>query len=455
MRGRPVTNHELAALIEAAGRSHAALARSVNAASMTRHGLDLRNDQSSAYWWLRGRVPEDPVPQLLARILGGWLARTVQVADLGFTDPGGHLGLALPPTAAQAIISASELWRYVLQRRVFLGSAFAITPTVSAGFDWYLASAPGPAALGSGDGARAAGMADVTRIRQARAEFESLDRVHGGGHAFTWLADYLDREVAPLLAGRYTAPVGRELFSAASSLTELGGWMAYDQGKSQGLAQRFFIQALGLARQAGDRAYSAHIVSNLATQALFLDHGTEATRLACAARSGAGRSATPTLLARLAVVEARGWAMTGDRHEAQAAIRRTDKAMTRADPSADPDWLATFTPAHHAGSVMHALRDLGQYPEAARYADTALDLPAANVRTAALHQTLLATVQAGSGDLDAACATAAMALTTSQALTSARLRERLRDFARRLQPYNCAPVVRDYLEQSRELLPHA
>ena len=93
--------------------------------------------------------------------------------------------------------------------------------------------------------------------------------------------------VTPLLAGRYSAPVGRELFAAASALTELGGWMAYDQGKSQGLAERFFIQALSLARQSGDRAYSAHVVSNLATQALFLDHGTEAARLARAARSRA------------------------------------------------------------------------------------------------------------------------------------------------------------------------
>jgi hypothetical protein len=33
-----------------------------------------------------------------------------------------------------------------------------------------------------------------------------LDWVYGGGHAFAWLADYLDREVAPLLAGWYGGP---------------------------------------------------------------------------------------------------------------------------------------------------------------------------------------------------------------------------------------------------------
>jgi hypothetical protein len=450
-----VTNHELAALIQAAGRSHAALARKVNTAVAGRHGLDLRYDQASVYWWLRGRVPADPVPGLLAEILSDWLGRAVQVADLGFTDPGGHLGLALAATPGQAVISASELWRHVLQRRIFLGSGFVIAATVGAGFDWHFTPVPGPAAITRRGGTRAVGLADVERIRQARAEFEAMDRVHGGGHAFTWLADYLDREVTPLLAGQYNAPVGRELFAAASSLTELGGWMAYDQGKSHGLAQRFFIQALSLARQSGDRAYSAHIVSNLATQALFLDHGTEAARLARAARSGAGRAATPTLLARLAAVEARGWALGGDQHETQAAIRRAEKAIGRSNQAADPSWLATYTPAHHAGSIMHALRDLGAYREAARHAAAALDLPETNVRARALHRTLLATVQAGQGNLDAACATATDALTAAASLTSARLNARLRDFTRRVRASQQQPAVRDYMEQATGLLPPA
>jgi hypothetical protein len=450
-----VTNHELAALIQAAGRSHAALARKVNTAAAGRSGLDLRYDQASVYWWLRGRVPADPVPGLLAEILSDWLGRLVQVADLGFTDPGGQLGLTLAAAPGQAAESASELWRHVLQRRVFLGSGFVIAATVGAGFDWHFTPAPGPTAISRRDGARAAGSADAERLRMARDEFETLDRVHGGGHAFTWLADYLDREVTPLLEGRYSAPVGRELFAAASSLTALAGWMAFDHGKSQGLAQRFFIQALSLSRQSGDRAYGAHVVSNLATQALFLDHGTEAAQLARAARSGAGRAATPTLIARLATVEARGWALAGDQHEMAAAIRRAENAMNRSDPSADPSWLATYTPAHHAGSIMHALRDLGCYRQAARHAGAALDLPEINVRTRALHQTLLATVQAGQGDLDTACATASSALTAAASVTSARLNERLRDYTRRVRAYHDQPAVRDYAEHAAALLPPA
>lgn len=455
MRGRPITNHELAALVAACGRSHAALARKVNVAAAAFHGLDLRYDQASVYWWLRGRVPEEPIPGLLAGIFSEWLGLTVQVPDLGFTDPGGHLGLEMPATAAEAVESASELWRYVLRRRVFLGAGFAVGATVSAGFDWHFAPAPAAGELARQAGSRAIGMVDVERIRQARTEFAIMDHAHGGGHAFPWLVDYLDREVAPMLHSMYPAQTGRELFAAASSLTELAGWMAYDQGKSHGLAQRFFIQALGLARHAGDRAYGAHVVSDLATQALFLNHGTEATRLARAATSGAGRAASPAQTARLAAIEAQGFALIGDQRETRSAIRRADRAADRAGPSAAPSWLASYTPAHHAGSVMHALRDLGLYHDAARYADLVLELPAVNVRARALHMTLLATVQVGQGDIDAACDTASRALAVAPELTSARLNARLRDFAQRVSPYSDQVDVREYLERSSVTLPTA
>jgi len=459
MRGRPVTNHELAALITASGRSHAALARKVNVAAAARHGLDLRYDQASVYWWLRGRVPEEPIPGLLAGIFSEWLGLMIQMPDLGFTDPGGHLGLDMPATAAEAVESASELWRYVLRRRVFLGVGFgvgfAIGATVSAGFDWHFAPSPAAGGLARQAGPRTVGMADVERIRQARTEFAIMDHAHGGGHAFPWLVDYLDRELAPMLHGTYPAQTGRDLFTAASSLTELAGWMAYDQGKSHGLAQRFFIQALGLARHAGDRAYGAHVVSDLATQALFLNHGAEATRLARAAISGAGRAASPAQMARLAAIEAQGFALTGDHRETRAAIRRADRAADRSDPSDAPSWLASYTPAHQAGAVMHALRDLGQYRDAARYADLVLELPAVNVRARALHTTLLATVQAGQGEIDAACDTASRALAAAPELTSARLNARLRDFAQRISPYSDQVDAREYLERSAATLPTA
>ncbi|GAA3174289.1 hypothetical protein GCM10010486_47110 [Nonomuraea roseoviolacea subsp. carminata] len=290
MHGRPVSNHELQALITAAGYSHAALARKVNQFAADRHSLDLRYDQTSVYWWLRGRVPEDPVPRLLADVLGGRLGRKVDTDELGFTIVG-RLGLTVATSADQAAASAAELWRYVLHRRTSHDSAFVAGAGIRAGFDWHFAPTP-HTTPGRATGDRAVGMADVERLHRARLEFVALDRANGGGHAAAWLADHLDRAVTPLLAGRYTAAVGRELFSAVAALTELAGWMFFDQDQ-HGVAQRFYIQALSLVRQSGDRAYAAHILSNMATQAAFLGHGGDAARLARAARSGAGRAAPP------------------------------------------------------------------------------------------------------------------------------------------------------------------
>lgn len=67
---RPVTNHQLQSLLEEAAlaRSHAALARQVVRAAADRYGLDLRYDGASVYWWLRGRCPEQPAPELIAEV---------------------------------------------------------------------------------------------------------------------------------------------------------------------------------------------------------------------------------------------------------------------------------------------------------------------------------------------------------------------------------------------------
>jgi hypothetical protein len=71
-----------------------------------------------------------------------------------------------------------------------------------------------------------------------------------------------------------------------------------------GAAQRAFIQALRLSKAAGDRTHGAHIVANMAVQAIFLNLPAEAVRLARAAAEGAGRNPAPAVTASLSTVEA-------------------------------------------------------------------------------------------------------------------------------------------------------
>ncbi|GAB1646905.1 hypothetical protein [Krasilnikovia sp. MM14-A1259] len=264
------------------------------------------------------------------------------------------------------------------------------------------------------------------------------------------MTDYLDREVAPLLHGSYRDSVGRALFAAAAVLTETVSYMAFDDG-DHGLSQRFSIQALALAKQAGDAAFGSYVMSNMAAQLVYLGEGPKAAQVA---RAGwmSSQNAPAALLARLHTTEARGHALAGETGEVRAALDRAAQALDRAATQQAPEWLGASSPAHHAGSTMHCLYDLGRFAEAARYGSAALDLPTDNVRARALHQILLARVQASLGDVEHSCDTARTALHAAARIRSRRLRERIREYHGGLAAHRTAPVVQAWQDEARELL---
>jgi tetratricopeptide (TPR) repeat protein len=127
-------------------------------------------------------------------------------------------------------------------------------------------------------------------------------------------------------------------------------------------------------------------------------------------------------------------------------------ALHKADLATAPGWLGASSPAHHAGSAMHCLYDLGRYAEAARHSAAALDLPPGNVRARALHQILLARVQIGLGQIDHSCDIARTALQATARLRSRRLRDRIREYDADLAPYSATAAVKAWREETRALL---
>ncbi len=116
---KPVTNHDLEDLLSEAtfDRSHAAFARQVNRIGAQDHGLILRYDGASVYWWLRGRRPEQPGPELIAKVLSARLRRRVNAAELGFSGLDQQRdGLLFPATVPEAVETAAALWRRFGQR---------------------------------------------------------------------------------------------------------------------------------------------------------------------------------------------------------------------------------------------------------------------------------------------------------------------------------------------------
>lgn len=86
----------------------------------------------------------------------------------------------------------------------------------------------------------------------------------GGGYARTTLMHYVNRIVLPLLHGSYSDTIGRQLMAATARLCNLCAYMSFDCGR-QGLAQRYYMQALRLAQFSGNRELGANVLANIWT----------------------------------------------------------------------------------------------------------------------------------------------------------------------------------------------
>lgn len=441
----PVTNHALDALLAQAAhdRSHAAFARQVNSAGAAAYGLVLRYDGASVYWWLRGRCPEQPAPELIAQVLSRRLSRVVSISELGFTRA--HAlgdGLEFPATVAEAVESAAGLWRRYSNGTPAAREVPFITAAASeAGWRWHFGPPDASVARVAG---RRVSMDDVEALRACSDQFTDMDRRHGGGLARAMLADFLTRDVVPLLRGSYTDSTGRELLAAAADMTGQAAFMSYDIG-DHGAAQRAFIQALRLSKAAGDRTHGAHILANMAVQAIFLHLPAEAVRLARAAVEGAGRNPAPAVTASLSTVEANAHALAGDLHAYRTAYRRAERALGQIDDSG-PRWARYFTQAHLAGTAMRSLLDLGLPGEALTHQEAVLGVRVGNTRTLALHTALTATVHARAGNIDQAAALAIQALRRARHVRSRRVTARITQLTAALEPHRSAAGVAGYLD---------
>src|SRR5215469_9200082 len=113
------------------------------------------------------------------------------------------------------------------------------------------------------------------RIRAVAQHLMDIDFQFGGGYVRRILLFYFQSDVMPLLQGSHPENTRREIFGAAAEVTQLLGWSAYDAGR-HGAAQRYFMQGLRLATEAGDAMLGGRLLSNLSHQANYLGRYDEA-----------------------------------------------------------------------------------------------------------------------------------------------------------------------------------
>ncbi|MFH8802690.1 MFS transporter [Streptomyces sp. NPDC017936] len=462
-------NEKLGTVLALAGISNAGLARRVNDLGAQR-GLTLRYDKTSvARWVSKGMVPQGAAPHLIAAAIGQKLGRPVPLHEIGLADadPAPEVGLAFPRDVGQAVRSATELYRLDLAGRragsggiwQSLAGSFAVSAYATPASRWLITPADSSVAreahsLEDAGAPLKVGHSDVQKLREAAEDARRWDSKYGGGDwRSSMVPECLRVEAAPLLLGSYSDEVGRALFGASAELTRLAGWMAFDTGQQEA-AQRYYIQALRLARAAADVPLGGYVLASMSLQATYRGFGDEGVDLAQAALERNRGLATARTMSFFRLVEARAHARAGDAQAAGAALKAAESWLERArDGDHDPSWLGFYSYDRFAADAAECYRDLKAPRQVRRFTEQALSQPTEEfVRSHGLRLVVSAVAELESGNLDAACEQGVRAVEVAGRISSARTTEYVKDLLHRLEPYGDEPRVVELRERARPLL---
>lgn len=438
-RGR-TGNAQLAAVIAEAGLSHAQVARAFVRVAMESDAREFTGvGRSHVSHWVGGSTPSGRAPAILCEALSRRLGRTVTLDEIGLPAP----SLSSPEALdwrVDTLVALNDLGRVDVdaERRRVLGAAvYSVAALALPGDPWWAEMAERGSAR-SDAGTRSVGRGDLEAVRDMVSMFSRVDQRRGGGHARTAVVQYLTSDVAPYLRGRFADDqVRRAMFSAASELAYLSGWMAFDDSE-HATAQHYFAVAVKLAAEADDPPMAGHVLRAMAHQAVDLGHQRQALELAAASVDGKRYAlASPRERALLGVVHARSLAAAGQRQAAAAALIRAEDDLAAAEPGDDePGRVFFFGEASLAHETACALRDTGDLAGAVRQFRRSVRTrkAATFTRTHAVTLGYLGAVQARQGAIEEACATWSRSLDAMDGVRSGRTRQVAADMRSVLSP---------------------
>jgi transcriptional regulator with XRE-family HTH domain/tetratricopeptide (TPR) repeat protein len=360
------------------------------------------------------------------------------------------IGLEFESTPMRGVESAVELWEADIGRRHVLDGAFVAAAFSTPVLRWLIQSPT--STIVAADGARRVGLTDVAAIEEMGRTFQKLDNRYGGGRVRETVITYLHSEVAPLLKhGQYSEATSHKLFSATAEMTRLAGWMAYDTGRA-GLGQRYLIQALRLALNAGNKELGTEILAGMSHQAAHFGQPIASVDLAHAAAHSAQDGGSASLRAEAAVMAAHGYALQGDERSCAKALQQAEAAFADVDPANEPAWLSYFDAAYLSAKFAHCFYALGHSAEAERFALRSLEMNDDYVRGRMFNTALLASIQAQGGNLDQAIETGAIALSLAEELQSERTHRYLVDLRSELERHPAHPATTDFVVRLNSLV---
>jgi tetratricopeptide (TPR) repeat protein len=443
----PEPNILLDALIDESGLSHAGFAARVNEHGRTR-GTDLHYDHASVARWVRDHaVPRGEVPELICEILSSRLGRvvTLSAAGLDRVDTG-----SVDVSLAQVVDSASARWRNDMKRadagqpRSVLTGPAAIAPV----FEWE--NPPDDLDVSSRTGRRLVTAADVALIGQARGRYEEMYRRVGGVPVRPRVVGFLDVKVAPLLRESYDDEIGRQLMRAAAGVTAIAGICLYDTDR-QAAAQRYFFDALRLAKASGDRGFGGYIVALLANQAMYLGRFRQVIQYAETALRGARSCLSPALVSDLCTLQAKAYARMGHRAECHGQMRKAEQMAGRIRVGEEPPETGYVQPGMAELQHAEALRQLHDLVPAQRYAEEAISISEACHLRSQMHRfATLAMILADRGQAEEGAHAAEQMLDRARGMESGRVRERVLAVSEAIRAQGDSIAVRDFAERVAE-----
>ncbi len=438
----------LDALIEEAGFSHAGFAARVNERGK-QQGIDLHYDHASVARWLRDHaVPRGRVPEMICEILSARLGRVVSLSGAGLD----HAGLAvLAETPLPEVVDrAAAFWRSDVKRikssegKTVLNGPAAIAPV----FEWE--NPPDDQDVSSRHGGRTVTSADVLMIQEARARYEQMYRRVGGVPVLPRVIGFLDERAAPLLRDSYDDGSGRQLMRAVGGVVAISGICLYDTDR-QAAAQRYFFDALRLAKASGDRGFGGYIVALLANQAMCLGSYRQVVQYAETAMRGARMRLSPALISDLCTLQAKAYARMGDRAECHEQMRRAERMAERVRLSEEPPETGYVQPGLAEVQYAEALRQLGDLGPAQSYAEEALSRAGVCHTRGQVHRfATLAMVLAARGELEQGADAAFEMLDRAQGMESRRVRDRVMAVSDAISAHGDSIVAREVSERVKD-----
>lgn len=449
MTNKRAPNGALKAVVDETGASYDTLARTIRQVA-AEAGDTIRTSRSTVCQWIGGKCPARGTTAYIAEALSRHLMRTITPTDIGLVDDEqapARLGLRLGPDPIDILCRLGQA--DIQRRKVFTSAAYSVAA----------AALPLGAAQAAEYQQRAtsyrAGRAEIDAVREMTEMYTRIDERHGGQHGRAAVVQYLTADVARLCRARFANENDKAaMLSSAAEVAYLCGWKAYDAGE-HGLAQRYYLQAFQLTREANDPLHQAFILRILAHNGMDIRRPEHTLDLADAALERVHGKVDPCTEALFAVTRARALANAGRPREATAQLRAAQDLVLRGDESEVPHWAALWGSSRacvssHSAKTMVAL---GDHIAAERhYAAAARARPAPEYqRITALTIAAQGREQARQGHVEQACSTWGRALDMLAGVRSARAVDSVAGMRRTLRPVlrRGARIAAELDEQAR------